>query len=178
MYPIAAIHRLFIDSMALIVSTVDKGIGPAMAISESSARLIALTIRRLNVKHQLSLRPAALGATVVGVAIVLAQTGGAIAASPPPPSFAQCAVCHAVTAAAPKKLGPTLAGVAGKPAATRPGYAYSPALKGSGIVWTDAKLNQFLIKPAQMVPGNKMAFAGMSDPVKRAQVIAFLKTLR
>jgi cytochrome c len=178
MYPIIAPDQLFIDSMALIVSTVDKGIGPAMAISECSARLIALRIRSLNVKHQLSLRPAAFGATVVGVAIVLAQTGGAIAASPPPPSFAQCAVCHAVTAAAPKKLGPTLAGVAGKPAATRPGYAYSPALKGSRIVWTDATLDAFLTRPSQVVPANKMGFAGVRDATARAQIIAYLKTLR
>ncbi len=110
--------------------------------------------------------------------IVFGQAGGAIAATPPPPAFAQCAVCHATTAGAPKKLGPTLAGVAGSKAATRPGYTYSAALRGSGIVWTDAKLNQFLTKPAQMVPGNKMPFAGISDPAKRTQIIAFIKTLR
>jgi cytochrome c len=119
---------------------------------------------------------AAVGA--LGGAIVLAQTGGALAAAPPPPSFAQCAVCHATTATAPKKLGPTLAGVAGKPAATRPGFAYSAALKGSRIVWTDAKLDAFLTKPSQVVPGTKMAFAGMRDAAARAQVIAYLKTLR
>ena len=119
---------------------------------------------------------AAVGA--LGGAIFLAQAGGAIAAAPAPPSFAQCAVCHATTAAAPKKLGPTLAGVAGKPAATRPGFAYSPALKGSKIVWTDAKLDAFLTKPSQVVPGTKMAFAGMRDAAARAQVIAYMKTLR
>ena len=123
-------------------------------------------------------RYAVAAAGSLGGVIVLAQTGGAIAAAPPPPAFAQCAVCHAIVAGAPPKLGPTLAGVAGKPTATRPGYAYSAALKGSKIVWTDAKLDAFLTKPSQVVPGTKMAFGGMSDGAKRAQVIAYLKTLR
>ena len=126
----------------------------------------------------LGIRCAIAAAGALGGAVMLAQTGGAIAAAPPPPSFAHCAVCHATTTAAPKKLGPTLAGVAGKPAATRPGYAYSAALKGSKIVWTDAKLDAFLTKPSQVVPGTKMAFGGMRDAAARAQVIAFIKTLR
>jgi cytochrome c len=103
-----------------------------------------------------------------------AQTGR----TPPPPTFAQCAICHAVTADAPKKIGPTLAGVAGKPAATRPGIAYSPALKAAKINWTDDKLDQYLAQPAKTVPGTKMAFAGVSDAKKRADLVAYLKTLR
>jgi cytochrome c len=112
-------------------------------------------------------------ATMLGSAF--AQTTPTAAA---PAAFAQCAVCHATTANAPKKLGPTLAGVAGKPAATRPGFAYSAALKGSKIVWTDAKLHAFLTKPAQVVPGSKMAFGGISNAATRAQIIAYMKTLR
>ena len=105
-----------------------------------------------------------------------AQTGARPAAAPA--AFAQCAVCHAITATAPKKLGPTLAGVAGKPAATRPGYVYSAALKGAKIVWTDAKLDAFLTKPSQVVPGTKMAYSGVSNAATRAQLIAYMKTLR
>jgi cytochrome c len=114
-------------------------------------------------------------ATMLGSAF--AQTAPRVAAAAPA-AFAQCAVCHATTANAPKKLGPTLAGVAGKPAATRPGYAYSAALKGAKIVWTDAKLDAFLTKPAQVVPGTKMAFGGISNAATRAQLIAYMKTLR
>lgn len=113
-------------------------------------------------------------ATMLGSVFAQAAPGAAAA----PAAFAQCAVCHATTATAPKKLGPTLAGVAGKPAATRPGYAYSAALKGAKIVWTDAKLDAFLTKPSQVVPGTKMASAGISNAAIRAQVIAYLKTLR
>lgn len=113
-------------------------------------------------------------ATLLGSVFVQAAPGAAAA----PAAFAQCAVCHATTANAPKKIGPTLAGVAGKPAATRTGYTYSAALKGKGIVWTDAKLDAFLTKPSQLVPGTKMAYAGISNAATRAQIIAYLKTLR
>jgi cytochrome c len=113
------------------------------------------------------------GAAMLGSAF--AQTAPRAAA---PAAFAQCAVCHATTANAPKKIGPTLAGVAGKPAATRPGFVYSAALKGSKIVWTDAKLDQFLQGPARMVPGTRMAAAGVSNAANRAAIIAYLKTLR
>jgi cytochrome c len=115
---------------------------------------------------------------------VTAMLGSAFAQTAPraaaaaPAAFAQCAVCHATTANAPKKLGPTLAGVAGKPAATRPGFTYSAALKGAKIVWTDAKLDAFLAKPSQVVPGTKMAFGGISNAATRAQLIAHMKTLR
>lgn len=120
--------------------------------------------------------------SLVGVAAT-AMLGSAFAQTTPrvgaaPAAFAQCAVCHATTANAPKKIGPTLAGVAGKPAATRPGFAYSAALKGKGIVWTDAKLDQFLQGPARMVPGTKMTAAGISNAATRAAIIAYLKTLR
>ena len=115
-----------------------------------------------------------LGTAMLGSAF--AQTGPRAPAAPP--AFAQCAVCHATTAGAPRKIGPTLAGVAGKPAATRPGFAYSAALKGSKIVWTDAKLDQFLQGPARMVPGTKMTAAGIGNAATRAQIIAYLKSLR
>jgi cytochrome c len=111
-------------------------------------------------------------------AVTLLGTASAQTAPAAPPAFAQCAVCHATTANGPKKIGPTLAGVAGKPAATRPGYVYSAALKGKRIVWTDANLNQFLSGPAKMVPGTKMSSAGVSNAANRAAIIAYLKTLR
>lgn len=120
--------------------------------------------------------------SLVSLAVTM-MLGSAFAQTTPraaaaPAAFAQCAVCHATTANAPKKLGPTLAGVAGKPAATRPGFAYSAALKGAKIVWTDAKLDAFLAKPSQVVPGTKMAFGGISNAATRAQLIAHMKTLR
>jgi len=95
-----------------------------------------------------------------------------------PPSFTMCKVCHATAKGAPNGLGPNLFGVAGAPAGAKAGYAYSPALLAAKLKWNDATLDRWLTNPRQVVPTTKMAFAGMSDPKKRAEVIAYLHTLK
>ena len=89
--------------------------------------------------------------------------------------FVQCKVCHTV-AAGQNRIGPTLHAVIGRPAASVPGYAYSPAMKASGLVWTEEELYRFLASPQAAVPGNKMAFAGLKKPQDRADLIAWLKS--
>ena len=92
--------------------------------------------------------------------------------------FLQCAACHAVTAEAPPKVGPNLVGIAGAPAAARPGYAYSPAFQAAKITWTDERLSAFIEKPGHVVPGNKMVFGGVADAARRADIVAYLKTAK
>jgi cytochrome c len=65
--------------------------------------------------------------------------------------------------------------VVGRAAGTVAGYTYSAANKNSGITWTPEKLFQYLEKPQRVVPGTKMAFPGIPDPQKRADVIAYLQ---
>jgi cytochrome c len=91
--------------------------------------------------------------------------------------FVQCRVCHAVE---PDKagIGPTMHQVVGRKAASLPGYTYSGAMKGSGLTWTGEELYRFLEAPMAVVPGTKMAYAGLRDPQKRADVIAYLETLK
>jgi cytochrome c len=89
--------------------------------------------------------------------------------------FVQCKTCH-VTDPGQNRIGPTLHQVVGRAAGSIPGYAYSPANKNSGITWTQEKLFQYLEKPQRVVPGTKMAFAGIPDPQKRADLIAWLAT--
>ena len=89
----------------------------------------------------------------------------------------QCAMCHGVTPGA-AGIGPSLAGVYDKPAASVPGYQYSPALVAAKLVWNDATLDKFLTSPQSDVPGTKMPFAGMTDAGQRADVIAYLATLK
>ncbi len=91
-------------------------------------------------------------------------------------AFATCSTCHAVEAGV-NKIGPSLHAVVGRAAGTVAGYSYSAANKNSGITWTEDKLFQYLQNPQRVVPGTKMAFAGWSDAQKRADVIAYLKTI-
>lgn len=92
-------------------------------------------------------------------------------------AFVQCRVCHAVE---PNRggVGPSLHQVVGRPAGSLPGYGYSAAMKSSGLTWDGATLYRFLETPMQIVPGTKMAYAGMQDPQKRADVIAYLESLK
>lgn len=89
-----------------------------------------------------------------------------------------CAACHAFTGKT-NKVGPSLAGVAGRPVATAEGYAYSEPMKAygaTGAIWDDATLDKYLENPKAMVPGGKMSYAGMKKPDQRADLIAYLKT--
>ena len=90
---------------------------------------------------------------------------------------AQCAICHAVT---PDKnqVGPSLFGIIGREAGTAPNFKYSNANKTSGITWDEAKLDPYLTNPRAVVPGTIMTFPGLKDPQQRADVIAYLETLR
>jgi cytochrome c len=87
--------------------------------------------------------------------------------------FIQCKTCH-VLEEGQNRIGPSLHKVVGRAAGTVPNYQYTPANKNSGITWTQEKLFQYLENPQRVVPGTKMAFAGIPDPQKRADVIAYL----
>lgn len=92
--------------------------------------------------------------------------------------YAQCRACHTVNRGGANTLGPNLFGIVGSKSALKKGYKYSPALAKANIVWTPARLDAWLKRPAAMVPGTKMAFAGMANPQARANVIAYLAQLK
>ncbi len=89
----------------------------------------------------------------------------------------QCAACHA-TEAGQNKIGPSLAGVAGKKAASVAGFEYSDAMKSSNLTWTDDNLEKYLADPKETVPGGKMVFAGLKKPDDAKAVVDYLKTLK
>lgn len=91
--------------------------------------------------------------------------------------FRKCATCHAVGENARNKVGPHLNDLAGRAAGTVEGYRYSPALKGSGVVWTAESLDRYLASPRDFIKGNRMAFAGLKKQAERDDVIAYLATL-
>jgi nitrite reductase (NO-forming) len=87
--------------------------------------------------------------------------------------YRKCQACHSLE---PGKngIGPTLAGIMGKKAASEPGYAYSPALQASGFTWDTVTLDRYLLDPQKTVPANKMPFPGLKTENERRDVIAYL----
>ena len=65
-----------------------------------------------------------------------------------------------------------------RPAGSISDFPYSDANRHSGIVWNTAALDRYLTAPQAMVPGTKMTFPGLKDDHQRAEVIAYLTTLR
>jgi cytochrome c len=115
--------------------------------------------------------PLMLAAVLAGMATsaVAAPSGQAV--------FEQrCAVCHSLQPA-PGKMGPPLAGVVGRKAGTVAGFAYSSALKASGVTWTVDTLDAFVKAPSKTVPGTKMLL-GAPDADQRAAVIQYLSSLK
>jgi cytochrome c len=82
-----------------------------------------------------------------------------------------CEDCHSIDK---NDVGPMHRGVVGRVAGTVAGYAYSPALKASKLVWTEASLDKWLTNPQNLVPGTKMFFK-IDNPQDRADIIEFLK---
>ena len=92
--------------------------------------------------------------------------------------FERCAICHRVEKDGGNGLGPNLFGVVGRKAGTVENFAYSSAMTNSGITWTADKLTAYIEHPASVVPGNRMAFAGIGNAEQRADVVAYLATLK
>jgi cytochrome c len=86
--------------------------------------------------------------------------------------YQACMACHSLDE---DDVGPRHRGVFGRLAGTVPGYAYSPGLRNSHIVWNQESLDRWLTNPQALVPGAKMFFA-MPNPKDRADVIAYLST--
>ena len=75
--------------------------------------------------------------------------------------FARCLICHTAGQGEPTRVGPNLYGVFGRTAGTLEGFNYSQAMRDSGIVWTAETLDEYLTRPAAMVPGVRMIFPGL-----------------
>lgn len=91
--------------------------------------------------------------------------------------FKRCAACHVVDAEK-NKAGPHLVGIIDRKAGVVEGFNYSKPLMSKaeeGLVWDKASLDKYLEKPKDFIPKGKMAFAGLSKPEDRVNIIAYLE---
>jgi len=115
---------------------------------------------------------------VFGAAMMIVSGAQAADAAKGKTVFQRCAICHRVEKDGGNGLGPNLFGIVGRKAGSVAGFSYSAAMKGSGITWSADKLDAYIQHPAVVVPGNRMAFAGITDAGQRADVVAYLATLK
>jgi len=89
----------------------------------------------------------------------------------------QCSACHVFDEGGPNRVGPNLYGVVGREVAAVDGFSYSNALQEYGGEWNYERLDCFLKNPSECVAGTSMGYAGIKDPEKRADMIAYLASL-
>lgn len=89
----------------------------------------------------------------------------------------QCGICHSIQSGQ-NKIGPSLFGLVGRKAGQVPGFRYSDANRSSGDTWDAATLDRYLMDPRAFMPHTTMTYAGLKDPGKRRNLIAYLSTIR
>lgn len=122
------------------------------------------------------LRPIA----AAGALTLLLSAPSSIAQQPASDDAAQqafnnsCRTCHSVKEGD-NRLGPNLNRIVGRKAGALPNYNYSSAMKEAGFVWDQDKLTRFMMKPDEIVPGNKMQPYGGISADEAAKVVAHLQ---
>ena len=86
--------------------------------------------------------------------------------------YQQCIGCHSLER---NRTGPRHCGLIGRRAGSVPVFPYSTAMQSMDIIWTREQLDTFLTSPTTMVPGTSMGYAGISDPGKRRDLIAYIE---
>jgi cytochrome c len=90
--------------------------------------------------------------------------------------FAQCTACHSIDGS--NGVGPSLQGVIGRKVGSFAGFRYSRAMKSTSYSWDAAHLDAYLANPQTAIPGNVMPFSGVPDAKARADLVAYLQTLK
>jgi len=114
----------------------------------------------------------------IGLAAVLATVSAPVLADGDAEAgkkvFNKCKACHSLEEGK-NKVGPSLHGVVGRAAASVKGFKYSKAMSEAGLTWDEATIKKYLAKPKDLVPGTRMAFAGLKKDDDIENVIAYIK---
>jgi cytochrome c len=117
---------------------------------------------------------------VLAALLALAAAGGSAAAADieaGKSTFKKCALCH-TNELGKNKVGPSLFEIVGRKSASLDNYNYSDAMKNFKHTWDAQTLDTYLTDPHAMVPGTKMIFPGIKNKMERADLIAYLETLK
>lgn len=90
----------------------------------------------------------------------------------------KCVVCHSLERGGAARVAPNLWGIVGAQKARAKGYGYSLALAKAGGVWTERDLDEYLTAPNRFLPGTSKTISGLPNAKERAELIAFLATLK
>lgn len=92
----------------------------------------------------------------------------------------RCAACHDLNASneaqVMMKIGPNMQGVIGREAGSLEGFAYSDALRDSGLTWDKETLSRWIEKPTELVPGTLMSFIGLPKESDRQALIEYIES--
>ena len=90
----------------------------------------------------------------------------------------ECGDCHS-SIPGKNKRGPSLVGVFGRKAGSVTDFSgYSDAMKQTDWAWTTEKVDAYIAAPKKTVPGGRMKYDGLADAKARADVIAYLASLK
>lgn len=90
--------------------------------------------------------------------------------------FKKCSACHSADGSK-NTFGPSLVGVIDRKAASLPRFAYSDALKESGLTWTEANIRRWVAGNDILVPGTRMRHVQITDKAEQDYLLAYLKSL-
>jgi cytochrome c len=112
--------------------------------------------------------------TVLGFALASVGSSSAADVEAGKAAFNKCKACHEVGEGAKNKVGPDLNGLEGRKAGTEAAYAYSDAMKNSGITWDQKEFEEYIRNPKAKVPGVKMVFAGITKQSELDNLWAYI----
>ncbi len=160
----------------------------AMIVAMVSGILASQLVRPKRLEHPVYVPP---GAEAGAAAATASAPDQAAAPEPIAQSLAKadpkhgeqvakvCLQCHTFNKGEPNKIGPNLFGVMEENIGGVPNYQFSQALLAhKGEKWDPDKLNVWLAKPQEFAKGTKMTFPGLPKGQDRADVVAYLESLK